>query len=1029
MEIYEIKNLTFTYPTRDTAALSDLTLTIGRGEFITVCGPSGCGKTTLLRHLKPSTTPRGTKSGSILIYGVSPEKLPERDAAAKIGFVSQSPENQIVTDKVWHELAFGLESLGIKTPEIRLRVAEMASFFGIQEWFHKPVTELSGGQKQMLTLASIMAMQPEVLILDEPTGQIDPLAAGEFLGTIGKINRELGVTVILTEHRLEEAFPLSTRAIVMDGGRIAADGAPCEVGLQLRRQRHGMFLAMPAPMRVWGSLQGASCGARVGEGERGSVELTPLAVPGARDECCTITVREGADWLEKQYAHIMRKGKTGLNESIPPEPPEPDAGKVAAKLDGVWFKYAKDLPDVIKGLTFEIKHGEITALLGGNGTGKTTTLLLIGGLYKPYRGKVTAAEQVYILPQNPQSLFVEKTVRGDLLEALSERKLSEDAKRGRLEATVKLCQLEDLLDEHPYDLSGGEQQRAALAKVLLLEPRILLLDEPTKGLDAEFKQEFAAILKELTGKGVAVVIASHDVEFCAEHADRCALFFDGSIITENSPREFFSGNSFYTTSANRMARKVLPTAITVRDIVLALEGKAEGKGEGKGEPGAGTNPGDEGSATDGRENAQSGEGVALNGKADAPDMKADAPDMKADAPDMKADAPDMKADAPDMKADASDVKADAPDAKVDAPDVKADAPDEEADAPDAKVNAPDGGVAPPSRATALARSHPEGKKKLPVSRKIVAGVFAALLVAAIVFASLNFDGLRSFISGGSEAYAVADEGAPLYIGIMLALAAGIAGVTFALTNKTETKPAPSVAASKNKLTKRTIAAAAMILVAIPITIYLGTYLFGDRKYYFISLLVVLETMLPFAMVFEGRKPQAREMVAIAALCAIAVAGRVAFFMLPQFKPVVALVIISGVAFGGEAGFLVGAMTGFISNFYFQQGPWTPYQMFALGVIGFLAGVLFRKGMLRRAPFSLAVFGALATLIIYGGIMNPSFALIYQNTPTGTMFLAAYLQGIPFDLVHAAATVTFLSIFARPMLEKLDRIKIKYGLVE
>jgi energy-coupling factor transport system ATP-binding protein len=218
-------------------------------------------------------------------------------------------------------------------------------------------------------------------------------------------------------------------------------------------------------------------------------------------------------------------------------------------------------------------------------------------------------------------------------------------------------------------------------------------------------------------------------------------------------------------------------------------------------------------------------------------------------------------------------------------------------------------------------------------------------------------------------------------------------------------------------------------LAIPLTIYCGIHFFDDRKYYFTSMLILLEAMLPFALIFESRKPQARELIVIAVLCAIAVAGRAAFFMLPQFKPVIALVIIAGVAFGGEAGFLVGAMTGFVSNMFFGQGPWTPWQMFAFGIIGFLAGIGFRKGILMRSRIALCVFGFIATLLIYGGIMNPASVLMFQPDPMKEMFFLAYLQGIPFDLIHAIATVTFLALVAKPMLEKLDRIKVKYGLVE
>jgi energy-coupling factor transport system ATP-binding protein len=234
---------------------------------------------------------------------------------------------------------------------------------------------------------------------------------------------------------------------------------------------------------------------------------------------------------------------------------------------------------------------------------------------------------------------------------------------------------------------------------------------------------------------------------------------------------------------------------------------------------------------------------------------------------------------------------------------------------------------------------------------------------------------------------------------------------------------------KGRLSKRTMLAAVMILLAIPITIYIGMFYFGDRKYYFISLLILLETMLPFLLLFEGRKPQARELVILSVLCALGVAGRAAFFMLPAFKPVAALVIISAVAFGGEAGFLVGAASMLISNVMFGQGPWTPWQMVAMGMIGYLAGVLFGKGALRRSRLSLCIFGGLATLLLYGGLMNPATVLMYYDHPTWQMFLGAYLLGLPFDLIHAAATVIFLWLMAWPMLEKLDRIKVKYGLIE
>lgn len=243
------------------------------------------------------------------------------------------------------------------------------------------------------------------------------------------------------------------------------------------------------------------------------------------------------------------------------------------------------------------------------------------------------------------------------------------------------------------------------------------------------------------------------------------------------------------------------------------------------------------------------------------------------------------------------------------------------------------------------------------------------------------------------------------------------------------KAPEKIQSEKRKLSKRTLASLIMILLAVPLTVYIGYYFLDDKKYYFISLFIILETLIPFMLVFESRKPQARELVIIAVLCAIAVAGRSAFYMLPQFKPMIAVVIIAGVCFGGETGFLVGAVSAFVSNFFFGQGAWTPWQMFAFGIIGFAAGVLFKKGFLLKTKGSLCIFGALATVVIYGGIMNPASVILWQDNPTKEMIISSYIMGLPFDLVHAAATAFFLWIAASPMIEKTDRIKIKYGISE
>ena len=544
MAHFDIQNLTFGYP-GEKDVLKDVNMRVERGEFIVLCGKSGSGKTTLLRHLKTVLSPHGKKTGEVLFDGTPIEQVSLRDQSAKIGYVMQNPDSQIVTDKVWHELAFGLESLGCDQATMRLRVAEMASYFGIQDWFHRGVSELSGGQKQLLNLASIMAMQPEALILDEPTSQLDPIAASDFLNTVRKINRELGTTVIITEHRLEDIFHAADRVIVMDEGEIIASDVPARVGAMLKNRNDDMFAAMPAPVRVF-----------YGTGASGD---------------CPLTVRDGRNWLSREMENVQ-------SAQMEPEKPIDEDAEAALKVKEIWFRYEKDSPDVLRGVSFEAPKGALFAIVGGNGTGKSTLLKAICGVCPPYRGKIELGgkkirdfkrgelfrNNLSMLPQDPQSLFVKKSVREDLREMLPLGDHDADAK---IAAIAEKCEIAHLLDRHPYDLSGGEQQRAALAKVLLTNPKIMLLDEPTKGIDAFFKKKLARVLKKLIADGMAVIMVSHDVEFCARYADYVSMFFDGQILTTNTPRRFCARNSFYTTAANRMSRHVFPDAVTAEDVI------------------------------------------------------------------------------------------------------------------------------------------------------------------------------------------------------------------------------------------------------------------------------------------------------------------------------------------------------------------------------------------------------------------------------------------------------------------------------
>ena len=551
MAHFEIKNLSFSYPTaKGKDSLHNVNLTIHKGEYVVLCGKSGSGKTTLLRHLKSVLTPHGKHSGEILFNGVPMEKVSQRDQSGKIGYVMQNPDDQIVTDKVWHELAFGLESLGCDQKTMRSRVAEMACYFGIQDWFHRDVANLSGGQKQLLNLASIMAMQPEVLILDEPTSQLDPIAASDFLNTVRKINIELGTTVIITEHRMEDIFPYADRAIVMDGGSVIVDDTPRNIGKLLYDQKNDMFAAMPTPVRVFYGSHG--------EGD------------------CPLTVREGRNWLSRSFPEEPRI------KTVPVSNLDEDIEYPALSMKELWFRYEKNSPDILRGVSAEVPKGSLYAIVGGNGAGKSTTLKAICGICRPYRGKVKVfgkpvekykSSELFggtlaMLPQDPKSLFVKKTVREDLEEMTKDKVL--------IAEIAATCQIEKLLDSHPYDLSGGEQQRAALAKVLLTQPKLLLLDEPTKGIDSFFKETFAEILKELKARGITIVMVSHDVEFCARYADLVSMFFDGQILTTDHPRRFFGNNSFYTTAANRMSRHVFDLAVTAEDVIDLYRQNKEG---------------------------------------------------------------------------------------------------------------------------------------------------------------------------------------------------------------------------------------------------------------------------------------------------------------------------------------------------------------------------------------------------------------------------------------------------------------------
>ena len=1251
---FVLEDFRFGYASTDADALKGVSLEVRQGDFFVLFGLSGCGKSTLLRCLKPSLKPAGRSGGSAFFFGEPLERLDPRSDAARIGFVSQDPEDQIVTDKVWHELAFGLESLGFDGDEIRRRVAETAAFFGIGGWFRKSTSELSGGHKQLLNIASAMVTRPDVLLLDEPSSRLDPIASEELFSALTRINRELGTTIILSEHRLDEAFASAGRTAVMHDGRIIRDGTPRDVaeylcgrqdltrnsgnienfrrGLtvvtdeknddekaELRnsenienilrktddttseesvggqsaqqnsenieniqqksidaagenfvyrqsmpqnsennvnnnpkptdeasnsrgvpsisaRERTALAESLPAYLRI---------GALLGE-DTPTMMSARRAVENLRDAgklrtACRSAKNVGIRSSEnfREPCPSMKNGVTNAPENLrvpshsaknggTPHPENLRAaektcadvstgagfgGKITLKAEDVWFSY--DGEPVVRGLDLSVREGEILALIGGNGSGKTTVLRLLAGLIEPDRGDVFRRSRVAMLPQEPRRLFVKSTLREELfgksgrkpvfggasasisdnmrgenltpsasisdsvhgenltlsasipdsargenltpsasisdgrhtgtqsppasildgrhneisspsasipggchvetqppsasipdnaaaIESALSSSVPADRENGSLISdnpsentafseniitindAIELCGLRGLLERHPLDLSGGELQRAGIAKLLACGAEILLLDEPTKGTDAAFRRVFAGLLLSLKAAGKTVVIVSHDLEFCAETADRVAMFFDGAIVSEGTPREFFGSSRFYTTTASRIARGCCD-AITTSELLFAC-GRAEPPSreifQQTDKEAAGRCPHADGCAEK-PENTP-----AIGAKSEQTRRTAAANIHSENSGNIAVKNVCTKnpgnTTANDFSESYEPVPAGRGFGKRLAA-LKKSPETETADAADAR-----------------------GNRRRKTLRKAVAFVSAAC-AAAICVRAMTVSDLTAVLSeGGSEQILLA-----------LLLAVSLTALAVALGGGGGfTRTAP-------RMERSALLFGGLSLALVPPTLIFGGIFLEDRKYYFVSLAVLAETMLAFFAFFEWKKPKAREIAVAASLCALGIAGRAAFFMLPQFKPVAAVVIAAGVSLGGGTGFLVGSVTMLASNMIFSQGPWTPWQMFAMGLVGFIAGLL--SGWLRGGKGRLCAFGAVSVLVVYGGIMNLSSALIWSAEPNAGTILSFFVTGFPLDCVHAAATALFLWFGAAPLVERLDRLRVKYGL--
>lgn len=527
MALLEIQDLSFTYPTCNAPALRSINLSVERGELLTVVGATGSGKSTLLRLLKPELWTNGSLSGTVRYQG---QDIRTAAAAnARVAYVAQNPEEQIVTDKVWHELAFTPENLGMPRDDIARRVAEVSAFFHIREWYDRDTATLSGGQKQLLNLAAVMTADPDILILDEPTAQLDPVAAEHLINTVCRLNRETGLTVIICEHRADLLIPLSDTLVILDQGGIVYHGAPQKAPAHLPDDSPYLSY-LPAVTRFY-----------IQSGGHGNAAMT---------------VREGQQYLHARFDNRIK--------ALPQQEHTP-ANEVALQMKNIYFRYRKDEPDVLRDLSLSVYAGEVFALLGANGAGKSTAASVVAGLRRAYSGSIRLFGKrlrdyrdgtlyhgnIGLLPQDVESMFLHNTVREEL--------------KGCEQAEAMLpYRLSPLYDKHPYDLSGGERQLVALCKALATEPRLLIMDEPSKGLDRNRKEQLAQVILALKSRGVTVLLISHDIELAALCADRCAMFLYGGIAACSTTDRFMTDNRFYTTAIARMTKGYYDGAYTVQ---------------------------------------------------------------------------------------------------------------------------------------------------------------------------------------------------------------------------------------------------------------------------------------------------------------------------------------------------------------------------------------------------------------------------------------------------------------------------------
>lgn len=605
----EFKNFSFQYAVSDSPALRAIDLTIASGEFVVFCGVGGSGKTTLLRQIKPELRPHGKMTGEMNLRF---DGTNEREAIP-VAMVMQNPKTQIVMHTVWHELAFGLENMGLPYSEIERRIAEVANFFGIESWIYQKTDALSGGEKQILNLAANIILQPEILILDEPTSQLDPIARREFLSLLHYLHSETGTTILLSEHQLEDLLEYADQVVFLEAGEVAFKGAPRDFAGFLLQSDNPFAEALPLAACMAKAVQLPRTFSENSDILSGNLDddvadlsvldgVSDLALPDLSSSDLflpdrslpdrsvaglsaselladdlsgvsnnrhkilpPLSIQEGRAFLRGEFSGFSLAGSLEAD----PETPAVRAEKTEMIcMEQVWFRYQPEQKLILREADLSIREHEILAIMGGNGSGKSTLLYLLCKALTPLKGKVKIASgrRVAMLGQNPESVFSAETVS----DVLTEYQAGFSIKDTEIQELIDLFELGGLLDRHPFDISGGEKQRLALAKVLLTKPDILLLDEPAKSLDSIMKKKLQEILLSLKEE-ITIVLVTHDLEFASMTADRIAMLFNQKVIAEASMREFFKKNSYYTTAAYRLSRDLIPEQIRATDLLKFLE--------------------------------------------------------------------------------------------------------------------------------------------------------------------------------------------------------------------------------------------------------------------------------------------------------------------------------------------------------------------------------------------------------------------------------------------------------------------------